>query len=161
MSLSTDCRQGQEVIVIGSPKGLESSVSRGIISAIREIENGKYTIIQTDASINSGNSGGPLISREGYVLGMATLKMSGFGIEGLSFCISSQHIKDASDFSVDPDRYRRNLDYTKHSATGRYFVKVIDSSSGEVIREVPPEGQLDRMARIRDLIRKAYSVSDY
>jgi len=75
---------------------------------------------------------------------------------------NSQHIiMDSRDCNLDPDKYRRNLDYTKHSGTGKYFVRVIDSSSGEVIREVPPEGQLDRMARIRDLIRKAYSVSDY
>ena len=70
---------------------MQSSVTSGIISAVnREIddEDGKtYTAIQTDAAINSGNSGGALVNAKGEVIGINTLKLSGTGIEGMGFAI--------------------------------------------------------------------------
>lgn len=76
---------GEELYAIGTPLGLElgQSVSRGIMSGRREIEGRQY--IQTDVSINPGNSGGPLIDEKGNVVGVATLKISGKGLEGLGF----------------------------------------------------------------------------
>lgn len=76
---------GEELYAIGTPLGLElgQSVSRGIMSGRREIEGRQY--IQTDVSINPGNSGGPLIDEKGEVVGVATLKISGKGLEGLGF----------------------------------------------------------------------------
>jgi serine protease Do len=49
-------------------------------------------LIQTDASINSGNSGGALITPKGEVLGVVAAKLKGFGVEGVSFCIPSYEI---------------------------------------------------------------------
>jgi hypothetical protein len=76
---------GEELYAIGTPLGLElgQSVSRGIMSGRREIEGRQY--LQTDVSINPGNSGGPLIDENGQVVGVATLKISGKGLEGLGF----------------------------------------------------------------------------
>lgn len=76
---------GEELYAIGTPLGLElgQSVSRGIMSGRREIEGRQY--LQTDVSINPGNSGGPLIDEKGEVVGVATLKISGEGLEGLGF----------------------------------------------------------------------------
>ncbi len=76
---------GEELYAIGTPLGLElgQSVSRGIMSGRREIEGRQY--LQTDVSINPGNSGGPLIDEKGEVVGVATLKISGKGLEGLGF----------------------------------------------------------------------------
>jgi putative serine protease PepD len=68
-------RQGQEVVAIGAPLGLQSTVTRGIVSAIRNM--GGVILIQTDAAINPGNSGGPLIDRSGRVIGVNTLRMGG------------------------------------------------------------------------------------
>jgi len=82
---------GEFVLAIGNPLGLQSSVTSGIISAVnREVattEGVQYSLIQTDAAINSGNSGGALVNAEGKVIGINTLKLSGTGIEGVGFAI--------------------------------------------------------------------------
>ena len=86
--------QGESVITIGSPIGLEGTVTRGIISAIRKAPNG-VTFIQIDAAINQGNSGGPLLNKAGQVIGINTGKPSQPGMERLGFAIS---INDAKRF---------------------------------------------------------------
>lgn len=81
---------GEFVMAVGSPLGLDTTVTQGIVSAVnREVESDgtKYTCIQTDAAINSGNSGGALINSDGKVIGINTLKLSGTGIEGIGFAI--------------------------------------------------------------------------
>jgi serine protease Do len=83
---------GKTVEVIGHPTGLEFSISRGVISALREIESSymrggkKVRFIQTDASINPGNSGGPLFLRN-KVIGVNTQKLAKTELEGLGFSI--------------------------------------------------------------------------
>ena len=81
-------RPGQEVLAIGSPLGLQNTVTRGIVSAIRT--SGGVELIQTDAAINPGNSGGPLLDRDGRVIGVTTLKLSR-GAESLGFAIAIAH----------------------------------------------------------------------
>jgi len=79
---------GQEVFAVGSPMGvLESSVTRGIVSAIRPMET--VTLVQTDAAINPGNSGGPLINRQGRVIGIATMKIADG--DNLGFAVAADH----------------------------------------------------------------------
>jgi len=76
---------GEELFAIGTPldEDLGQSVTRGIMSGRREFEGRKY--LQTDVSINPGNSGGPLIDENGKVVGVATMKVKGTGIEGIGF----------------------------------------------------------------------------
>jgi hypothetical protein len=83
-----DVRPGQEVLAIGSPLGLQNTVTRGIISATRTA--GGVRLIQTDAAINPGNSGGPLLDRDGRVIGVTTLKVSGRA-ESLGFAVAINH----------------------------------------------------------------------
>ncbi|MFH2043922.1 MAG: trypsin-like peptidase domain-containing protein [Pseudomonadota bacterium] len=80
-TMSHQTSQGQEVYAIGSPIGLRDSVSSGIISGY---ENG---YIKTNAQIYPGNSGGPLITNDGKVIGINTLKMLTRNYEGLGFAI--------------------------------------------------------------------------
>jgi hypothetical protein len=83
-------RSGQEVIAVGSPLGvLQSSVTRGIVSAVRAV--GGVTLVQTDAAINPGNSGGPLVTREGDVIGIATMTTA--SAQGLSFAVGIDHAR--------------------------------------------------------------------
>lgn len=88
---SDSVKIGEFAMAIGNPLGMQSSVTSGIISAVnRKVtsEDGTtYNLIQTDAAINSGNSGGALINSEGKVIGINTLKLSGSGIEGMGFAI--------------------------------------------------------------------------
>lgn len=87
---SSSVQVGEFAMAIGNPLGMQSSVSSGMISAVNRkvTSDGKtYTLIQTDAAINSGNSGGALVNSKGQIIGINTLKMSGSGIEGMSFAI--------------------------------------------------------------------------
>ena len=87
---STDTRVGDWVVAIGSPFGLEGSVSRGIVSAKSRALPGRTYVpfIQTDVSVNPGDSGGPLINMKGEVIGINSHIVSlGGGYEGLSFAI--------------------------------------------------------------------------
>jgi S1-C subfamily serine protease len=82
-------RAGQEVIAIGSALGmLQNTVTRGIVSAVRNAAG--VILIQTDAAINRGNSGGPLIDRTGRVIGITTLKMAA-NSESLGFAVAIDH----------------------------------------------------------------------
>ena len=79
-------------MAVGNPLGLQSSISCGIISAKnREVKDSDtrttYNVIQTDAAINSGNSGGALVNADGKVIGLNTLKISSTGVEGMGFAI--------------------------------------------------------------------------
>ena len=89
---SSSVQVGEFAMAIGNPLGLQSSISCGIISAknreVQDSETGTvFNLIQTDAAINSGNSGGALVNADGKVIGINTLKLSGTGIEGIGFAI--------------------------------------------------------------------------
>ena len=86
-------RVGQLVFAIGSPEGLQNSLTMGVVSAVaRQADPSKaMTYIQTDAPINPGNSGGPLVDMDGTVLGINTFILSqGGGSEGLGFAIPAR-----------------------------------------------------------------------
>ena len=85
-------RQGQLVLAFGSPEGLEDSMSMGVVSSVmRQPDPDKPRIyIQTDAAVNPGNSGGPLVDLDGNVVGINTFILSeSGGSEGLNFAIPS------------------------------------------------------------------------
>ncbi len=84
---STNAKLGSEVTAIGTPRytELNQTVTKGIISGLREIEGKEY--IQTDVSVSPGNSGGPLINDKGEVIGIVSWKIGGGAYEGLSFAI--------------------------------------------------------------------------
>ena len=87
---SSSVQIGEFVLAIGNPYNLDYSVTAGIISALDRkmtVENTTYKVIQADCAINSGNSGGALVNSKGQVIGITTLKLSGTGIEGVSFAI--------------------------------------------------------------------------
>jgi len=85
--------QGQLVFAMGSPEGLENSVTMGVVSSVaRQADPSRPMVyIQTDAPINPGNSGGPLVDSEGYVVGINTFILSAAGgSEGLGFAIPAR-----------------------------------------------------------------------
>jgi len=94
-------RVGQEVIAIGSALGvLSNTVTRGIVSAVRQA--GSVTLIQTDAALNPGNSGGPLVDRSGVVVGINSLGMARRTSEGLAFAVASDHAAQLLRGQPDP-----------------------------------------------------------
>ncbi len=86
---------GKSVIAIGTPISfsLRNSASVGIISGLNRSLNGEYRLIQTDAAINQGNSGGPLVNLKGELIGVNSLKYAGYGIEGMCFSIPVDTVK--------------------------------------------------------------------
>lgn len=92
---------GQRVLAIGNPLGeLGGTVTEGIISALDrevQIENQNMTLLQTDASVNPGNSGGGLFDGSGKLVGIVNAKSSGSGIEGLGFAIPIDTAREVVD----------------------------------------------------------------
>lgn len=91
--------EGTTVMAIGTPLSfsLRNSVTLGIISGLNRTIDNTYRFIQSDAAINSGNSGGPLINMKGEVIGINSVKYRGVGIEGLSFSIPVDTVLYAMD----------------------------------------------------------------
>jgi S1-C subfamily serine protease len=112
---STGLAVGQRVYAIGNPFGLSGTMTRGIISAIRSVRspaNGSLIedAIQTDASVNPGNSGGPLLNSRGEVIGITTLIAGNPGVDqsaGIGFAIPINTAKAVLDDFAKYGRIRR------------------------------------------------------
>ena len=103
---SEELEVGDWAIALGTPYGLEKTVTLGIVSSLHRDINAlgfsdkRLDLIQTDAAINPGNSGGPLINSNGQVIGINTLVRSGPGA-GLGFAIPINLAKNVSDQLLD------------------------------------------------------------
>lgn len=142
---STRVRVGDWVVAIGNPFGLGGTVTAGIISALhRNIGAGLYDrYIQTDASINSGNSGGPMFDLQGNVIGINTALISPTGGNvGIGFAIPAEQVAPVVEALRRGERVRRgyigvslqSLDEASAAALG------LDRNRGELIRAVTPGG---------------------
>jgi S1-C subfamily serine protease len=109
---STNIQVGQKVYAIGNPFGLSGTLTRGIVSSIRSVEEPDGMVIdeaiQTDAAINPGNSGGPLLNWHGDVIGINTMIASPVGQSaGIGFAIPINTAKAVLDDLVTLGRVRR------------------------------------------------------
>ena len=93
---SDSLEPGEKVLAIGNPLslGLRNTVTSGVISGVNRADQSAYPLIQTDAAINSGNSGGPLVNYRGEVIGITSSKIAAFGVEGLGFAIPINLVRD-------------------------------------------------------------------
>ncbi len=78
---------GQEVVAIGSPRGMQNTVTRGIVSGLRQL--GQVSLVQMDAALNPGNSGGPLIDQSGAAVAINTMMFR--DSQGLNFSVAIEH----------------------------------------------------------------------
>lgn len=172
---------GEFAMAVGSPLGLDTTVTTGIISAVnREVESDgtKYVCIQTDAAINSGNSGGALVNSDGKVVGINTLKLSGTGVEGIGFAIPINSTLDIIDDLIEHNKVLRpyigitgiNLDEATakkyNLAIGVYIKSVEDFSpaekaglkAGDVIIEAD-EKEITTMDELNE-IKNSHEIGD-
>ena len=172
---------GEFVMAVGSPLGLDTTVTQGIVSAVnREVESDgtKYTCIQTDAAINSGNSGGALVNSEGKVIGINTLKLSGSGVEGIGFAIPINSTLDVTDQLINHNKVLRpyigisgiNLDEStakKYNLTVGIYVKTVQNfspaekaglQSGDVIVKADDK-DITTMDELND-IKNSHQIGD-
>lgn len=134
----SDVLVGQDVIAIGTPLSfnLRNSATKGIISGMNRSADGEYRFIQSDAAINGGNSGGPLVNMKGEVIGINSVKLIGFGVEGLNFSIPIDTVKYAIKHFESFGRIQRpylGITFTD-SITSKYGLPSI--SEGVTIKEI-------------------------
>lgn len=144
---SDSIKVGEFAMAVGNPLNLGTTITCGVISAVsREVtdsDGNKHNAIQTDAAINSGNSGGALVNSEGKVIGVNTLKVSSTGVEGIGFAIPINSTIDVTKDLITYNKVRRpyigisgrNLDEKTAErnklVAGIYVVNVEEYSSAE------------------------------
>lgn len=138
-------RQGELVVAIGNPLGtLSGTVTVGVVSALgRQFNNNGYTstLIQTDASINHGNSGGPLINSFGEVIGITNAKMG--ASEGLGFAIPIDDVKSVIE-SLITYGYVANRPWFGISVKTEYDNAFYGAAEGVYVAEIVEDGPGDK-----------------
>lgn len=179
---SDSVQVGEFSMAIGNPLGMQSSVTSGIISALnRDVtdSDGKtFKLIQTDAAINSGNSGGALVNSQGQVIGVNTLKVSATGVEGMGFAIPINSAKPIYEQLIQYNKVKRpyigiagrDLDETtakrNNLVVGIYVASVDEYSAaekagikaGDVI--IKADGQSIKTMTELNNIKNTHSIGD-
>ena len=128
---------GQLAVAVGSPFGLDQTVTSGIVSAVDRVVNG-VTMVQTDAAINPGNSGGPLVDADGRVIGLSDVIFSrSGGNEGVGFATQIDLATIVADQLVAGDPVRLALLGVSTTAPG-------DGSRGAHVADVSPGSAAER-----------------
>ena len=154
-------RVGQMVLAVGSPEGLQSSVTMGVVSAVaRQADPTKsMNYVQTDAPINPGNSGGPLVDMDGYVAGINTfiLTQSG-GSEGLGFAIPARVVN----FVYHSLRKYGHVHHVEIGAGAQEITPTLaeglglPQSWGVIVDDIIPDGPADSAGlRVEDIVLSA------
>jgi len=165
-------RVGETVLAIGNPLGLQQTVTLGIISAVdRQVRipgtDYAHTFVQTDAVVNPGNSGGPLLNMQGEIVGINTAKIALAGVEGIGLSIPSSTvdrvIRDLQEYGEVKRPHMGVLidDYLSYDDPepdkGVYLVEIVPDSpadqagltDGDIIVEVDNQG-IDYIAQLFD-----------
>ncbi len=141
---SDKMRVGDWIVVIGNPFGLGGSVTQGIISArARDIQSGPYDdYIQTDASINRGNSGGPMFNLQGEVIGISTAIFSpSGGSVGIGFAIPANMAKNVVVQLKDTGKIRRGWLGVRIQNVTEDIAKSLNlpKASGALVSSITPD----------------------
>ena len=141
---------GDWVLAVGSPFGLEETVTAGIVSAKgRNIVPGRQfeSFIQTDAAINPGNSGGPLVNMNGEVIGINTaIYTSGGGYQGVGFAMPSNTVVQVYNQLIGPDHKvaRGSIGVEFNAVPNPAVARVYGVTSGVTIAHVTPNGPAEK-----------------
>jgi S1-C subfamily serine protease len=151
LGVSKKLRRGQLVVAIGNPLGFESTVTAGVISALGRslrARNGRLIedVIQTDAALNPGNSGGPLVSSRGQVIGINTAVI--MGAQGICFAVASNTAQFVLSELIKHGRVRRGyigVSGQTQAVPRRHARNAgIDNASGAMVTALEPQGPAAR-----------------
>jgi serine protease Do len=155
---SEELRQGQLVLAFGNPRGLENSVTMGVVSSVaRQIKpDDPMVYVQTDAPINPGNSGGPLLDADGRVVGINTfiLTESG-GSEGIGFSIPSNIVRNVvRQIRKDGHVHRGQIGvYAQTITPGLASGLGLSRDWGVLLGDVEPQGPADEAGlKVGDIV---------
>lgn len=155
---SDELKQGQLVLALGNPLGLDNSVSLGVVSAVaRQIKaDDPMVYVQTDAPINPGNSGGPLVDTEGHVMGINTfiLTQSG-GSEGIGFAIPANIAREVyRQLKTQGHVHRSQLGLVGETITPDLAEGLeLETDHGVIVSDVTGEGAADNAGiKVDDII---------
>jgi serine protease Do len=155
---SDDLKQGQMVLALGNPLGLDNSVSLGVVSAVaRQLKpDDAMVYVQTDAPINPGNSGGPLVDSEGRVVGINTfiLTQSG-GSEGIGFSIPSNIARLVyTQLKTQGHVHRAQLGLVGQTITPQMAEGFgLETDHGVIVSDLRPDGPADHAGvKVDDII---------
>ena len=180
---SDSVKVGEFAMAVGNPLDLGTTITCGVVSALnRKVQDSEgsssYTCIQTDAAINSGNSGGALVNSQGQVIGINTLKVSSTGVEGIGFAIPVNSTTDIIDQLKTYNKVRRpyigisGRDLNEATAKrynmveGIYVVSIDEYSSAEKaglkIGDVIIEADGKKVTTMNELneIKNSHSIGD-
>ena len=107
---------GEPLVIVGSPRGLEGTVTAGILSSVRDTGEG-FKVLQTDAAVNPGNSGGPVVNTSGQAIGVVSFKLR--SAEGLNFAVPINYVRGLLNNLDDPmtlEQIRRSLTASRSPA---------------------------------------------
>ncbi len=135
---STTVKVGELAVAIGNPLGQElaGTTTAGIVSAVNRtmtVDNRTYNLIQTDAAINAGNSGGALINQYGEVIGINSVKVSSSDVEGIGFAIAISEAKPIIEELIEQGHVTRPLVGVsiRETAYGLFVASVTEGSGAE------------------------------
>ncbi|XP_044021929.1 serine protease HTRA2, mitochondrial-like isoform X1 [Siniperca chuatsi] len=134
LAQSSDVRQGEFVVAMGSPFSLRNTITSGIVSSVQRgskelgLSNSNMDYIQTDATIDFGNSGGPLINLDGEVIGINTMKVTA----GISFAIPSDRLR----LFLDQAAKKKNSWFGESETKRRYIGVMMLTLTPSIIAEL-------------------------
>ncbi|MCL1878158.1 MAG: trypsin-like peptidase domain-containing protein [Defluviitaleaceae bacterium] len=137
-------RMGDSVIAIGNAMGEGQTVTRGIISAVSlniEIpdvhQRLNLNVLQTDAAVNRGNSGGPLVNQNGEVVGIVTAKLIGSDIEGMGYALPINDVRHILDDIIEVGAVRRAFIGIRHDEISEFMRDLFNfPSTGILVQEI-------------------------
>jgi serine protease Do len=158
LGVNRSTRPGELVFAIGSPGGLQSSITMGVVSSVwrQPDPESPMVYVQTDAPINPGNSGGPLVDLDGYVVGLNTFIMTkGGGSEGLGFAIPASTVQFVTE---ELKRYghvhRIEIQASAQTITPTLAAGLgLKQDWGVLISDVTPDGPADTAGlKVQDVV---------
>jgi serine protease Do len=142
-----DLKKGQWVLAIGSPFGLESTVTAGIVSAIGRETGDFLPFIQTDVAVNPGNSGGPLLDLNGEVVGInAQIVSRSGGFMGISFAIPIDEAMEVAEQLRESGRVTRGLIGVQIGEVSKDVAEAsgLPNQAGAMVSRVSPDGPAEK-----------------